>query len=396
MKHSKSRIIGVVVNEIFGYGAFGGFGMVARSLMRLLKEMGYSVFVITVKYTGGTSVQKDVIDECEALILQYWSSKNFYRFIISAPSLAKFIATKKPDALIFIEPVHYFHIALQVKLMANIVSPSTKIIIDFQDTRSLEDVSRILDNRLELRVQGDRRNAIKQYARGLKLTKVIMDSADGYFSQAAFLARKAEQIYNLKETPTVVPNPVDVPDGLQKPQPNPLTVLFLGRLDPIKRPWIFFKLAKYHPRVRFVVAGSTHFHAVMDPLINAHNNIQNLSFLGIVTGQEKNKLLCCAHILVNTSIYEALPVSFLEALAYGMPILSCQNPESLTKKYGHYTGQIDGEGDSAELIFSEGLQTLLNSRWFDLGQKGREHILHTYSFPKVKQKLEDYLNKLDI
>jgi glycosyltransferase involved in cell wall biosynthesis len=396
MKHSSSRSIGIVVNEIFGYGAFGGFGMVTRSLMRLLREIGYSVFVVTVKYTGGSSVQKNIVDGCESLLLQYWSPKSFYRVIVSAPDLVQFISTKKPAALIFIEPVHYFHIALQVKLLANIASPKTKIIIDFQDTRSIEDVSRILNNQLEQRATGDPCNALKQYSRGLKITKYLMENADGYFSQATFLAEKAKKIYALKETPVVIPNPVDIPVFLQKPNPNPPTVLFLGRLDPIKRPWIFFKLAKYHPQVNFVVAGSTHFPALMEPLINNYRDTPNLSFRGLVTGQEKSSLLSSSHVLVNTSVYEALPVSFLEALAYGVPILSCQNPEGLTAKYGYYIGQINGDGDSSELLFSQGLRSIINGGWFELGQKGREHIINEYSFSKVKEKLSGYLKSLDI
>jgi glycosyltransferase involved in cell wall biosynthesis len=396
MKSLHSRVIGIVVNEIFGYGGFGGFGMVARTLIKLLTEIGYSVVVITVKYTGGKAVQSDVIDGCQSLVLEYWSPKNAYRAVLSSMSLAKFIITIKPDAFIFIEPIHYFHIALQVKWVTDLVSPDTKIIVNFQDPRSLEDVARILDNQLETRVEGNKHRALTQYSRGLQLIKGLLRRADGYIAQAKFIARKAEEIFELEETPVVIPNAVEVPATIEKPEPNPPTVLFLGRLDPIKRPWIFFNLAKLHSDVHFIVAGCTHFHTIMDPIINAYRNVPNLSFQGLVTGEEKSELLLSSHVLVNTSVYEALPVSFLEALAYNISLLSCQNPEGLTEKYGFYTGEIAGEGNSSEPIFSAGLQHLLKDRWFDLGRLGRKYVQEEHTFHKVKEKLGEYLNNLDI
>ena len=40
--------------------------------------------------------------------------------------------------------------------------------------------------------------------------------------------------------------------------PTPL-VVFLGRLDPYKRPWLLVELARAFPGVNFVVAGQAHF-----------------------------------------------------------------------------------------------------------------------------------------
>jgi hypothetical protein len=48
--------------------------------------------------------------------------------------------------------------------------------------------------------------------------------------------------------------------------------------------------------------------------------------------------------LINTSIHEALPVSFLEALSYGVCLVSNRNPDSLTEKFGIWTGDVLGNG----------------------------------------------------
>jgi len=55
--------------------------------------------------------------------------------------------------------------------------------------------------------------------------------------------------------------------------------LFIGRLDPVKRPWIYFKLAKHFPEADFYVAGKTHCPEIMNPVLNSYNNVPNLKFL---------------------------------------------------------------------------------------------------------------------
>jgi glycosyltransferase involved in cell wall biosynthesis len=70
--------------------------------------------------------------------------------------------------------------------------------------------------------------------------------------------------------------------------------------------------------------------------------IENLHFAGHVDGLEKEQYLKDAKILVNTSIHEALPISFLEALSFGTLLVSNRNPEELTEKFGIHVGDVLG------------------------------------------------------
>ena len=128
-----------------------------------------------------------------------------------------------------------------------------------------------------------------------------------------------------------LPYPLDFDRGEITKSPKP-RVVFLGRLDPIKRPWVFVELAREFPHVEFLLLGQSHFHGPGD--WEPTNIPHNVRFLGHVGGEEKRALLASAWLLVNTSIHEALPVSFLEALVFQIPIVSCQNPEDIVSLSG--------------------------------------------------------------
>ena len=56
----------------------------------------------------------------------------------------------------------------------------------------------------------------------------------------------------------LLPNPIDV-SREPGPKASRPRVLFLGRLDPIKRPWLFAELARSFGDVDFVTLGQSHF-----------------------------------------------------------------------------------------------------------------------------------------
>ena len=78
-------------------------------------------------------------------------------------------------------------------------------------------------------------------------------------------------------------------------------------------------IAREMPHVRFVMAGKTHAELRWSPT----STPDNLILAGELKGDEKTKLLDSAWMLVNTAIHEALPVSWLETLGRGKPIVSC-------------------------------------------------------------------------
>ena len=111
--------------------------------------------------------------------------------------------------------------------------------------------------------------------------------------------------------------------------------------------------------------------------------IKNLHFTGHVEGEEKFNYIKEAKILVNTSIHEALPVTFLEALAYGTLLVSCQNPESLTEKFGIYTGPVLGDGFDKIDLFVEAIRSLMENeeKRQALSIAGYEYVKQVHNVP---------------
>ena len=370
--------VGILTGEVFAFGAYGGFGYVARIAANILRDLGYDVCIIDVDRIG---TNPDILD---GIPVHFLRKKKVRLGPIEELKITKnFVRKVSLDAILAISEfacgkwVYYYKIA----------SPKTKILTWFQDLRTDEDWRRIFtvplcrtnDEILPLHILHEK------YRRLLR--KKGVKKSDGLITQAKLLDHKIKKIYGV-ENVELVPNPIPIPPEESINKAGPL-IVFLGRLDPIKRPWIYGEIARNLPDVQFLLLGTSHYPEMMNPLMKEYKKLENLKFLGLTVGKEKAEILSKAWILVNTSIYEALPVSFLEALSYKMAILSCQNPDAITSDYGIYTGQPLGNGYNEIPRFVEGLQYLLsNNRWKEKGERG-------YKFVKLFASIRNTADRLD-
>ena len=70
--------------------------------------------------------------------------------------------------------------------------------------------------------------------------------------------------------------------------------------------------------------------------------------------------------MVNTSLREGLPTTFVEAAAHRTAILSFTDPDGYASRFGHR---------AMEGALGEGLETLVaGHRWRVLGEAGRAHV----------------------
>jgi glycosyltransferase involved in cell wall biosynthesis len=105
-----------------------------------------------------------------------------------------------------------------------------------------------------------------------------------------------------------------------------LLVGILGRLAPIKRHDVFLlaaaRIAANRPEVHFVVIGEGELLAEMRGLADALGIGERVHFLGWRAHRELPALLTDLDVLANTSDNEGMPVSLIEALASGVPVVA--------------------------------------------------------------------------
>jgi glycosyltransferase involved in cell wall biosynthesis len=374
MKSSKNptqRIkLGIVANEFFHpeFGGVGGFGWAARQVANLFNEHPeHGVEAVFLNRTLLPPGSRDVVARVHDTPL-------IMRGQGRLASLRR-LRAERFDLLLMIDyrpSYRFFAGAL----------PRTPIIVWVRDPRPPEDVRKIETLRIPgaggICPQGideiDCSSLGKIVSASRLLARPLIFAAH---SQA--LVPKIHATYGTTPPEVfILPNIIDLnPDGIPKSlRPR---VVFLGRLDPIKRPWLFAQLAEQFPDVEFLFMGRAHFEGAgawqpVDLPANVH-------LLGHIDGAEKLKTLASAWALINTSIHESRAISFLEALACEMPLISCQNPGNLVSRFGVYVGRWDGDGRNGLPQFGAALKRLLEDTEtrVRLGKEGRAWVTETQS-----------------
>jgi len=96
---------------------------------------------------------------------------------------------------------------------------------------------------------------------------------------------------------------------------------------------------------------------------------------------EWSEVLGRSWILVNSSLREGLPTTFVEAAAHRCAILSFTDPDGFATRFGFVApeGRLD-----------DGLQHLLeDGRWKPLGEKGRDYVERVFSVDRAMDAHEE-------
>jgi glycosyltransferase involved in cell wall biosynthesis len=357
--------LGIVSNEFFGHeiGGMGGFGWAARQVANLFnKHPQHGVEAVFLNRT-----------------LQCTNNQVHNTPIIARDggrlSSLRMLRAERIDLLLMIDyrpSYRFFAGAL----------PRTPIIVWVRDPRTSEDVREIKTLRVPgagaLLPQGTEAIDCTSLGKIVRASRLLRRPVL-FATPAPHLATKVPAAYRVKPAEvSFLPNIVDLYPGEVSKSTAP-RVVFLGRFDPIKRPWLFAKLAEQFPEVEFLFIGQSHFEG--EGAWQPADLPANVSLLGHVDGAEKLKTLASAWALVNTSIHEGLAVSFLEALACETPIISSQNPGDVVSRFGVYVGRWDGDGLDALPHFGEALKRLLpdSATRARLGKEGRAWVAETHS-----------------
>ncbi len=397
-KKSKNTIC--VLTEEFYHEDLRGFGGYGRTIKYLTeyfnkgKEFNFKVFLTYPLSAKRLEVKR--YHNADVLIMR----KSKDNFVLRSVEMIKKIHSWGVDLFLSVDFFGTYTYPLRQ-------SPLIPLIVWNKDPRSKEEWARIYTLALEVQVMkkkslldffqiaDDQKFLLQELMKeSLKSGRKII-----FVSEADFIFKRARKLYGLPEEQVkILRKVVELPIFSYPSFSSRPSFLFLGRLDPIKRPWIYFELAKKFPGYDFFVGGETHFPEVMDRIISQYNHLKNLHFLGRIGQKKKNEILGEVWGLINTSIHEALPVTFVEALSHGKLSISSQEYDEDLRDFGFSAGEILGEGlgeDSLNkfAVFIERLVSMKNDLP-ELGLRGREFVEQNFTFDRYAKTLSEITRSL--
>ena len=216
-----------------------------------------------------------------------------------------------------------------------------------------------------------------------------------FITQGKSLSPLARELYSLPDyiEPDFVPNPVNIDLSFKFDiSKKEKIVVFLGRLEAQKRAWIFCEIAKLMPEYDFYVMGKFYRNIeenkkALSPYLD--NKVKNLHFCGHLVGAEKNDLLRRARVLVNTSIWEGIPISWIEALSYGTLLVSSFDRDDLVRRFGAYVGEIKGDGDASAITFLPYIKRFLEDDdiYIQTAKNAIEYISKVHNIESFKRRI---------
>ena len=385
---SDNKIIklGVVANEFFdlSIGRMGGFGWATRQVANCFNkdpDLGVDLVFLSGELSAASG-------QAEALI-------HGTRVIPRPQSRFEYCRRVWAEGLDLILAIDY---RPSYRPLFRIL-PRTPIITWVRDPRPPEDVEKINTTRIpgqeNIKPKGLDPIDCTSLARVVKASKWLRRPTL-FATPAPFLVDKVLGTYGVKPPEVAfLPNIIDLEPGEVTKSEHP-RVIFLARLDPYKRPWLFVELARHFPDVEFMFLGKAHHQG--EGAWEPDSLPDNVRLMGHVGGEKKLQLLSSAWVLVNTSIHEGLAVSFQEALKCETPILSCLNPENVVSRFGIYVGRWDGTGLEGMPKFVEGLARLLEDKDLRtrLGKEGRQWVTETHNKSRFLEAFNDLCTRAGV
>ena len=233
-----------------------------------------------------------------------------------------------------------------------------------------------------------------------------LQKADGIISVSNFTAELTKKLFHLKTPITVIPNAIDTNQFEAAIEPNNSeTILYFGTLirkkGLLELPFIFNEVVKKRPTAKLLLVGkdasdiatnSKSTWQLMQPLFE-NEAIKNVTYLGVVSYAEIKSTIQQATLCVFPTFAEALPVSWLEAMAMQKPIVA--------SNIGWATDIVDN-GSDGYLVhpnnhnqFADRILELLQDKNLQLqiGNKARQKIIEKFSIESVAAQSVAFYNQ---
>ena len=415
--------IGIVCSEYFGNkvvdgkiiptSVHGGFGFLTKLKAESLVSMGHEVHVFT--YATSYDYEKKSSNEFIEnkihihLIQQKVDVKSN---IILTGLHAVFHKPRANEDFKNIVKANCIEILqfedTTMSLMLSVLSDVPKLLI-FQDPFDFYDVNLLIDSErnyfnilqgksilYDIRKSDDsfpnemvinwlhRKNFINPVRKLIEQSQFLK-----IYAESDFIGQKVQQMFDLKYTPETIRNPVTIVDQ-QKNKTGKPSFVWVGRWDTQKRPDMMLMCASELPEYDFYMIGTAtrgpkDFTSVEKKLTEKFSKYSNVHILGFVDESTKREYIGRAWALINTSVREGLPITFLEAMAEATPIVSYVDPDNYVSRFGI---KVDYTIES----FKKGIEQSVREKLFErIGTAEREFIKEKHEIGVIMKKhLEIY------
>ena len=240
--------------------------------------------------------------------------------------------------------------------------------------------------------------------------KRALQKADALLSVSQFTANLTNEVFGLQKDFTIIPNSIDVDlfngDNSNSNTNDLNTILYFGSLirkkGLLELPLIFNEVAQKNPNAQLiligrdvpdVVSGNASTWALMQELFT-QEALKKVTYLGSVPYQEIKAHIKAASLCVFPTFAEALPVSWIEAMALQKTIVA--------SNIG-WANEVIADGVEGFLVhpthhqqYAERILELLeNPKWqADFGLAARKKVLEKFSIQIVAQQSLSFYNKV--
>ncbi|WP_426120420.1 glycosyltransferase [Kocuria sp. LHG3120] len=363
-----------VVTYISPDGAYGGPVRVALNQAKALSKLGHEVVIAAAAggFQGPLPVESDGFPVRLFQARKVLPRTGFAG--LSSPGLLRWLAANLKDF-----DVLHVHLARDlVTLPAAALSLQLKVPFVVQTHGMIDPTQKKLAGPLDRH-----------------LTKPVLKAARSVFylteRERQSLTDVAGKLHNLR----YLPNGVDVPTSAaieqgEGPQQNP-EVLFLARLHSIKRPSLMVNAArdleKAFPSTQFTLVGPDEGEAShVSALIHSSKQENRVHWAGPLPPEETLSRMCQASVYALPSSAEVFPMSVLEAMSVGLPVIvtdGCGLAPMITE---NSAGVVC---DQTPKNFSKAVEELLRQpeRRVVMGSNARRAVKELHSITRVAKNL---------
>ena len=291
-------------------GLSGGIGTSILNLSKGLTLIGHQVFVLVYGQK-----EDEVFEEND---ISYYKIRN-----IKLKGFSRLLTQKKIE-----------------RLINNLVENHQLDIVEAPDWTGI--TSRIKPNcPIVIRLNGSDTYFCHLDKRPVKLInkyheKRAFQHADAFLSVSHYTAVVTKQLFGLQKEFTIIPNSIDIDNFAfsDKAEEQENTILYFGSLirkkGLLELPLIFNEVYKQNKQVKLIligrdvsdiITGNTSTWAMMQSLFDK-DALQNVDYIGTVPYKKIRHYISSATVCVFPTFAEALPVSWIEAMAMQKAIVA--------------------------------------------------------------------------